>query len=426
MSMDNFHPGIEFAHQLDINDELVSFREAFINTESDLIYMDGNSLGRLPKTVPERIRSAIDEEWGHDLIRGWNKNWYSSPVRVGEKIALLVGAAPGQVVVSDSTSVNLFKLVLAALSLHPERTRIISDTLNFPSDLYILQGCSRLLGGRHDIIRIGSNDGDITPDIESLYSSIDNNTALITLSQVAFKSGFLYDMAAVTARAHRHGALVLWDLSHSAGVIPIQLDTCDVDFAVGCTYKYLNGGPGSPAFLYVRKDLQDVTLSPIWGWFSQKSPFTFDLDYNPATGITRFLAGTPPILSLLTLESALNTIQEAGIVRLRRKSVLLTEYIVFLADTVLSPLGFSLGSPRDPERRGSHVSLRHPEGYRISRSLVEELNVLPDFREPDNIRFGLSPLYTSFTEVWQAVERTRRALEEKLYQKYPAKRLTVT
>lgn len=426
MSMDNFHPGIEFAHQLDINDELASFREAFINTESDLIYMDGNSLGRLPKTVPERIRSAIDEEWGHDLIRGWNKNWYSSPVRVGEKIALLVGAAPGQVVVSDSTSVNLFKLVLAALSLHPERTRIISDTLNFPSDLYILQGCAKLLGGRHDIIQIGSNDGDITPDIESLYSSIDNNTALVTLSQVVFKSGFLYDMAAVTALAHSHGALVLWDLSHSVGVIPIQLDTCVVDFAVGCTYKYLNGGPGSPAFLYVRKNLQDVTLSPIWGWFSQKSPFAFDLDYTPATGITRFLAGTPPILSLLTLESALNTIQEAGIERLRLKSVMLTEYIVFLADTVLSPLGFSLGSPRDPERRGSHISLRHPEGYRISRALVEELNVLPDFREPDNIRFGLSPLYTSFTEVWQAVERTHRVVEEKLYQKYPVKRLTVT
>jgi len=426
MSMNNFHPGIEFAHQLDINDELASFREAFINTESDLIYMDGNSLGRLPKTVLERIRSAINEEWGHDLIRGWNKNWYSSPVRVGEKIALLVGAAPGQVVVSDSTSVNLFKLVLAALSLHPERTRILSDTLNFPSDLYILQGCSRLLGGRHDIIQIGSNDGDITPDIESLYSSIDNNTALVTLSQVVFKSGFLYDMAAVTARAHHQGALVLWDLSHSVGVIPIQLDTCVVDFAVGCTYKYLNGGPGSPAFLYVRKDLQDVTLSPIWGWFSQKSPFAFDLDYTPATGITRFLVGTPPILSLLTLESALDTIQEAGIERLRRKSVLLTEYIVFLADTVLSPLGFSLGSPRDPERRGSHVSLRHSEGYRITRVLVEELNVLPDFREPDNIRFGMSPLYTSFTEVWQAVDRTRRVVEEGHYQKYPVKRLTVT
>lgn len=422
----DFQPDHNFAHQLDQQDELASFRETFVIAEPDLIYMDGNSLGRLSKATSERMQAAITEEWGRDLIRGWNKNWYESPVRVGEKIAQLVGAAPGQVVVSDSTSVDLFKLVLSALSLRPERTRIVTDTLNFPSDLYILQGCANLLGGRHEIVRIGSQDGDITPDIDRLYGTIDENTALVTLSHVVFKSGYLYDMVAVTEQANKKGALVLWDLSHSVGAIPVELDKCGVDFTIGCTYKYLNGGPGAPAFLYVRKDLQNQALSPIWGWFGQKSPFAFNLDYTPAPGITRFRAGTPPMLSLLALEVSLEPLLDAGIERLRRKSVLMTEYMIYLADTLLSPLGFTLGSPRVPQRRGSHVSLRHPEGYRINRALIEEMNVLPDFREPDNIRFGLAPLYTSFAEVWQAVDRTRRVVEEKLYLKYPAERLVVT
>jgi kynureninase len=222
------------------------------------------------------------------------------------------------------------------------------------------------------------------------------------------------------------GALVLWDLSHAVGAVPVELDRWDADLAVGCTYKYLNGGPGAPAFLYVRRALQEEALSPIWGWFGQRSPFAFDLEYEPERGITRFLVGTPPILSLLAVESGLDLILEAGLERIRLKSVRLTSYLVYLVDTVLARLGFALGSPRDPARRGSHVSIRHPEGYRINRALIEEMKVLPDFREPDNIRLGLAPLYTSFVEVWDAVDRIRRVVEGRRYLDYPAHRLPVT
>ena len=356
-----FEPGLVFAQQLDAEDDLAHFRKEFVLAEPDLIYLDGNSLGRLPRRTAERLRTAVETEWGHDLIRGWNASWFEAPARVGEKVARLVGAGSGQVVISDSTSVNLFKLVIAALNMRPERTRIVSDVLNFPSDLYILQGCVRLLGDRHHLHLVPSAD-EIAVDQRDLLAAIDKHTSLVTLSHVVFKSGFLYDAAAVTDRAHKRGALVLWDLSHSVGAVPVELDRWGVDLAVGCAYKYLNGGPGAPAFLYVRKGLQEAALSPIWGWFGQRAPFAFDLDYEPAEGAARFLAGSPPILSLLALEPALDLTLEAGMERIRHKSVRLTSYLVDLVDTVLTPLGFSLGSPRDPARRGSHVSIRHPQG----------------------------------------------------------------
>jgi kynureninase len=425
--MDNliFEPDPGFARQLDAQDRLASFREAFVSPEPGLIYLDGNSLGRLPLRTAKRVQTAVEREWGLGLIRSWNAGWFQAPARVGDKIARLLGAAPGQIVASDSTSVNLFKLVMAALAMRPGRDRIVSDVLNFPSDLYILQGCTHLLGNRHHLHLVPTADG-IEVDQQVLFDAIDEHTALVTLSHVTFKSGFLHDMAAVTERAHRAGALVLWDLSHSAGAIPMELDHWDVDLAVGCTYKYLNGGPGAPAFLYVRRDLQEEARSPIWGWFGQRFPFDFDLDYEPGEGIARYLAGTPPILSLLAMESALELALEAGIEQIRQKSVLLTSYLVYLADTVLAPLGFALGSPRDPARRGSHVSIRHADGYRINRALIEEMEVLPDFREPDNIRLGLAPLYTSFADVWEGVDRIRRLVEEERYRRYPAQRLQVT
>jgi kynureninase len=418
--------GNSHAIQLDQQDPLREFRSRFVINDPDLVYMDGNSLGRLPLASTERLKSVVEKEWGTDLIRGWNKGWWEAPRRIGEKIAALVGAAPGQVIVSDSTSVDLFKLASAALQLRPQRTKIITDTLNFPSDLYILQGLVQLLGGRHAIVRIGSRDGDLTPDLEEMFSAIDENTPLVTLSHVVYKSGYLYDMAALTEKAHQAGALVLWDLSHSVGVVPIELDKSSADFAVGCTYKYLNGGPGSPAFLYVNKNLQDQATSPIWGWWGQTGPFAFGLDYSPAPGVNRFLAGSQPMLSILAMEAALDPMLEAGMAAIRRKSILMTEYMINLTDEVLAPLGFILGTPRNPNRRGSHVSLRHPEGYRINRALIEEMNVIPDFREPDNIRFGLAPLYTSFTDIWQAVDRVRIVMQEKRYEKYPRQRLTVT
>jgi kynureninase len=421
----NFQPGMAFAKQLDTEDELTPYREAFVFAEPDLIYLDGNSLGRLTHKSAARIQEVVAQEWGRDLIRGWNEGWYTAPTRVGEKIARLVGAASGQVLVSDSTSVNLYKLSMAALALNPERRRIVSDDLNFPSDLYILQGCVHSLGNRHHIYLVPSED-EIKIDLENLYAAINEDTALVTLSHVSFKSAFLYDAAAVTARAHEAGALALWDLSHSVGAVPIELDRWGADLAVGCTYKYLNGGPGSPAFLYVRRDLQERLFSPIWGWFGQREPFAFDLDYQPAAGIGHFLVSSPPVLSLLAMEAALDLPLEVGLERIRCKSVQLTEYMIYLVDTVLGPLGFSLGSPREAAERGSHVSVRHPEGYRINRALIEEMNVIPDFREPDNIRLGLAPLYTTFGEVWEAVDRIRRVVEEKRYLNYPQERLAVT
>jgi kynureninase len=424
--MTNFSAARQYAQQLDTQDPLASYREQFVINDPDLIYLDGNSLGRMPRAVIKRMQKAVEDEWGTDLIRGWNKGWWEAPTRIGEKIASLLGAANGQVIVSDQTSLNLYKLATAALTLQPHRKRIITDTFNFPSDLYILQGIVKLLGERHEIIRFGAVDDDITPDLAALESAINDDTALITLSHVTFKSGYLYDMQRITDLAHRRGALVLWDLSHSAGALPIELDKCNVDFAIGCTYKYLNGGPGAPAFLYVNKTIQEKVSSPIWGWWGQNNPFAFELDYQPAQGVQRFLTGTAPMLSMIAMEEAFTPLLKAGMDSLRAKSVLMTDYASYLTDHLLTPLGFSLGSPRDSAKRGSHISIRHVDGYRINRALIDEMNVIPDFREPDNIRLGFAPLYISFTDIWEGFDRIRKIVEEKRYEKYPKQRLAVT
>lgn len=415
----------EYAQALDQSDPLAEFRARFFIADPTLVYMDGNSLGRLPLRTQERIQEIVEQEWGTGLIRSWGKSWFNSPVSTGEKVAALLGAASGQVIVSDSTSVNLFKLSMAALALRPGRTKIVSDTPNFPTDLYVLQSCNRLLGDRYEIELLPSRDG-VSVDMEDVLAAIDENTALVSLSHVHFKSGFMYDGKAVTEHCHKVGALVLWDLSHSAGSVPVDLDGWDADFATGCCYKYLNGGPGAPAFLYANRRLQSEALSPMWGWFGQRSPFAFELDYVPAEGIKRFIVGTPPVISLLAIECGVELLLEARMERLRAKSIALTGYMIDLVDEILSPLGFEVGTPRDPARRGSHVSIHHPESYRINRALIEEMNLLPDFREPDNIRLGLAPLYTTFEEVWEAVDRIRRVIEEGRYLKYPAERLAVT
>jgi kynureninase len=420
-----FAPDRAFARSLDADDDLREFRSKFVITDPNLIYMDGNSLGRLPAETPGRLAEIIDHQWGDQLIRSWGQGWFEAPNLIGEKLAGLLGAAPGQVVVSDSTSVNLFKMVLAALALRPGRSKIITDDLNFPSDLYILQGCIRLLDNNHTLQVVPSPD-KITPNLSALEAAIDQDTALVTLSHVVFKSGYMYDAVAVARRAHEVGALVLWDLSHSAGSVPVCLDDWDADLAVGCTYKYINGGPGAPAFLYVRRSLQESALSPIWGWFGDNSPFAFDLDYAPDATIRRFLCGTPPVLSTLAIEPGVDLLLSAGINRLRRKSIALTSYMIYLYDSFLAPLGFILGSPRDPQRRGSHVSLRHAEGYRINRALIDEMHVLPDFREPDNIRLGLAPLYTTYEDVFETIERIRQVVSERRYLNYPVARQTVT
>ena len=430
---------IEFALQLDAQDELAGFRDEFVinhaDSKEDLVYLDGNSLGRLPKRTLEVVQHMVEHEWGERLIRGWNDGWVRTPVVLGEKIAGLVGARPDEILVTDGTSLNLFKLVVAALRAQaaPEkqagRDKVVSDVFNFPSDLYILQGVIDLLGKQHRLELIPSADG-ITISPRDVEESLDERTSLACLTHVAFKSAYMYDMRRVTELAHQAGALMLWDLSHSVGAVPVDLYGCNVDLAVGCTYKYLNGGPGAPAFLYVRRDLQAQLLQPIWGWFADARPFAFDLAFEPAADISRFRVGTAPMLSMKAVEPAVDLLLEAGMERLRAKSVQQTEYLIYLAEQWLLPLGFSLGSPRNPEQRGSHVSLRHPEGYRISRALVESpppaLRVIPDFREPDIIRLGVAPIYTRFSEIQRAMARLRQVVEDRLYESYSEERLAVT
>lgn len=408
-----FEVGKNFAEELDEKDSLKHFRNQFYFADKT-IYLDGNSLGRLPLKTRDLLQNTVEKQWGTELIESWNKHWYEKSSQLGDKIAQIIGASKGEVIVSDSTSVNLYKLAYAALEFQKGKTRVVSDVFNFPTDLYILQGILKSFGPEYQLVLASSND-DITIDITEFEKNINKNTALVVLSLVSFKSSFLYDAEKVTALAHKKGAFVLWDLSHAAGAVPVKLNQTGADLAVGCNYKYLNGGPGAPAFLYVKKDLQEKLTSPIQGWFGDDSPFAFDLNYQPATGIRKFLAGTPPVISQLAIEPGIDLLLEAGIENIRNKSIQLTEYFIFLAQHFLFELEFSLGSPNDYNQRGSHVSLKHKEGYRICQALIHPKNdakkIIPDFREPDNIRFGFVPLYTSFIEVWQTIQRLKTIVQ---------------
>jgi kynureninase len=414
-----------YADQLDADDPLAGFRDRFVAADPDMIYLDGNSLGRLPKATAALTEHVVGEQWGARLIRGWNEGWFTAPERVGAKIARLIGAQPDEVIVADSTSVNLFKLAVAALHFQRERSQILTDNLNFPSDIYILQGIIQLLGDRHRLEVVPSPDGVHGP-AEELRARLDGRTALVTLSHTVFKSGYVYDMADLTAAAHAAGALMLWDLSHSVGAMPVDLNAAGADLAVGCCYKYLNGGPGAPAFLYIRRDLQESLGNPISGWMGQRGLFDFALEYQPAAGLRRFLTGTPPVVSLALIEPGVDLLLEAGLERLRDKSLRQTEYLIALWKAELAPLGFALNSPRDTRRRGSHISLGHPEGLRIDLALINDMNVLPDFRAPDNIRLGIAPIYTSFRDIHAAVARIRRILTERIYEKYDREAPVVT
>lgn len=415
----------DYAAALDAADPLAPFRARFAFDDPDLVYLDGNSLGRLPLASVARAEELVRREWGGRLIRGWNEGWFDAPERIGAKIAGLVGAHPDEVIVADSTSVNLFKLAVAALRLQRGRTRILTDDLNFPSDLYILQGAAELLEAGHRLEALASPDGVYGP-AEALAAACDEQTALLTLSHTAFKSGYTYDMAALTAAAHRAGALALWDLSHSAGALPVDLGGAGVDLAVGCTYKYLNGGPGAPAFLYVRRDLQERLDNPLSGWMGQRDLFGFGLEYRPAAGLRRFLTGTPPVVALALVEPGLDLLLEAGLPALRAKSLAQTDYLIELWQELLAPLGFALNTPREHARRGSHVSLGHAEGLRIDLALIHAAGVLPDFRAPDNIRLGVAPLYTRFADIHTAVLRMRQIVLERRYEDFSADAPQVT
>ena len=409
------------ASNLDSQDPLAGFCDRFVIDDPDLIYMDGNSLGRLPVATRQRLQQVIDHEWGHRLIRGWNEGWFTLNQEIGAKIAHLIGANSDEVIVADSTSINLFKLAAAAMQARPDRRKIITDDLNFPSDVYIFQG----VAGPENVEIVPSEDGIHGP-VESLEAALDGDTALLSLSHVVFKSGYIYDIARLTAAAHEAGALALWDLSHSVGSIPINLNGWGADLAVGCTYKYLNAGPGAPAFMVVRRELQERLHNPISGWFAQKNQFGLDLDFDKAAGMSGFLTGTPPVIAMAAVEMGVDITAEAGMEAIRAKSLLQTALLIEMVENLLEGHGFRLNSPPDAQHRGSHVALAHDEAWRINRALIEKMRVITDFRRPDSIRFGIAPLYTSFMDVYVAMERLNQVVTQRVFAQFEREMPAVT
>jgi kynureninase len=412
-----------YADALDGADELAGFRDRFVWPDRDAIYLDGNSLGPLPFRTQARIAEVVDQDWGVGLVRSWN-SWIGLPREAGEMIAEhLVGAGPGQVLVCDSVTVNLYKLALAALAAQPAgRTVIVTDDDNFPTDRYVLAGVAAQRGVELRMIHTDMDDG---LSAQALDDVLDDRVALVSLSHVAYRSGALADMRALTERIHAAGALALWDLCHSVGAVPVELDAAGADMAVGCTYKYLNAGPGAPAFVYVREDLQDRLRQPIWGWFGQREQFAMGPGYDPAPGIDQFMTGTPNIIGTVAVEEGARLLGEAGMPALRAKSTALTDYLIELADEWLTSLGFTVASPRDATRRGGHVSLGHDDAWQISQALIRE-KVVVDYRTPDRVRLGPVPITTRFTDVFDALERLRKIAADKSYADIPARPSGVT
>jgi kynureninase len=384
---------------LDAQDPLAAFRDRFLD-DGETIYLDGNSMGRLPKAAVPRLREMAEHEWGTILVRGWiESGWMESPMRVGDSIGRLIGASPGEVLVADTTSVGLFRLITSVLRARPPRRVIVTEWSNFPTDLYIANGVADLLGCEVRAV-----------ERPALRDALDRETALLLLTEVDFRTGERHDMGALTEAAHAAGALVLWDLSHSAGAVEIQLNRDTVDLAVGCGYKYLNGGPGSPAYLYVATALQGELHNPIQGWLGHDNPFLFDSEYRRAPGMRGWMSGSPPVLAIGALAVGIDIQLEAGPRAVGEKAALLTEVFIRLARRRLSALGFEVATPDSSERRGAQVSLRHPDGHAVMRAVADR-GVIGDFRPPDMCRFGLAPLYTRFVDAWDAVERIAGVVE---------------
>ncbi|HEY4844278.1 MAG TPA: kynureninase [Candidatus Dormibacteraeota bacterium] len=401
----------------DRQDPLASVRDEFAVPEG-IVYLDGNSLGAMPRQTVPRLTHVIAEEWGNGLIRSWNAaNWIDAPARIGDKIARLIGAGPGEVIVADSTSVNLFKVLAGALRIQPARHFILTEASNFPTDLYIAQGLIELLGGNHALRVV---------ERAEIERALDGSVAILMLTHVDYATGEIHDMRRITAAAQKFGALMLWDLSHSAGAVPVSLNASQVDLAVGCGYKYLNGGPGAPAYAFVAKGLQDAMESPLSGWMGHAAPFTFEPEYRPAPGIKRQLAGSPPILSMLALEVAIDLWLRIDQKETRRKSMALGDLFISRVDETCRDLGVEVVSPRDAELRGSQVSLRHKEAYRVMRALIDR-GVIGDFRTPDLMRFGFAPLYTRYVDVFDAVTVLCQVLTSRAWDRPEyANRLAVT
>jgi kynureninase len=393
--MNHFNQALAKAQQLDAQDPLASQRDLF-SLPDGLIYLDGNSLGALPRSMPARMQQAVQQEWGEGLIRSWNDaGWYTATARVGAQIAAIVGAKAHEVVACDSTSINLFKVLCAAAQALPERKIIICEEGNFPTDAYITDGAAAMHGKQ---VMFATQD-----NIEEKIAQAGEQLCAVTLTQVHYKTGRMLDMARITQLVQRQGARMIWDLAHSAGAVVVQLNSSTVDYAVGCGYKYLNGGPGAPAFVYVREDLHSEVKQPLQGWFGHASPFTFDQAYVPAQGMARMLVGTTSVLSMIALEEALKLYEGVSMQAVRSKSESLTKLFIDLYDAHIAPLGLGLATPRDAAQRGSQVSFTHPEGYAIMQALIDR-GVVGDFRAPDILRFGFAPLYVSYENVVRSVQ----------------------
>ena len=405
------------AAALDACDPLAGFRDAFVITDPRTIYLDGNSLGRLPAATPAFVEATLRDGWGAGLVRSW-ETWIDWGQRLGDRLAACaLGARPGEVALADSTSVNLYKLAAAALDEGPGRRVIIHDAEDFPTNRYLLQG---LAEQRRAVIRAVRSPLDGGVGLDELREALAEGPALVVLSLVSYRSGALLDMATVNKLAGDAGARVVWDLSHAVGAVPIELHGSGADLAVGCTYKYLNGGPGAPAFLYVREELQPRLRQPLWGWFGQRDQFAMGPTYDPVDRIERFLVGTPPVLSMAAVEPALALIERAGVGRVFDKGKRLGDLVVELADRWLTALGFRVASPREPARRGLHVALEHRDAARICRALRATADVICDYRMPDRLRVGPSPLYTRFVDVWDAMDRLRELVASGGHERFAA------
>ena len=391
----------EELEKLDREDPLKQFGAEF-NIPEGILYFDGNSLGALPKATLDRVNEVVSQEWGKNLITSWNiAGWHSLSEKIGNKIGRLIGADDGEVVCVDGTGLNIYKVHAVALKMRSDRKVILMEGSNFPTDAYITQGLIRHLGQNHEI-RFVEKDG--------ILDSITEDVALVSLTHVHYKMGHLLDMKNITQKAHESGALVVWDLSHSAGALPVELNKCNVDFAVGCTYKFLNGGPGAPAFVFVAKKHQGKETQPLTGWWGHDQPFAFERDYRPKKNISQFLSGTQPIISLAAVEVGVDILLRANMDDIRRKSLALAEIFMRLVEENLADYGFSVDTPVNPAERGSQISIRSPNGYSIIQALIE-VGVIGDFRVPDSMRFGLTPLYTRYADLWDAVMKLKNIME---------------
>ena len=415
------------ANYLDTQDVLKTFRKEFYHNSNE-IYLDGNSLGKLPVKAKDSINNVVENQWGQNLIRSWNDHWLSLSTRIESKLATLLGGSPDELKVGESTSVNLYKLIHALLSSTIVPKNLITDSLNFPTDVYIMEGLAKQF--HCNPTTIVSYSSDLKADLNLLKKEIKENPGIVCLSLVSYKSSWLYPMRSLNEYAEENNSIIVWDLSHAVGVVDVHFKESKTKIALGCTYKFLNGGPGAPSFIYIKKDLISRLNSPIQGWFGHEKPFDFSLPFIPAKGINRFDAGTPQIISMVAMEAGIDLTIQAGVKRIRQKSQAQTQFLVDLINLKLHPYGFEIETPSNSNERGSHITLKHKESWRICKALIvgkaAGVKVIPDFRPPDYLRLGVAPIYTSYLDLFLSVERIEQIMQNREYEDISSEMPTVT